>query len=79
MTSKFYSNRNKWQQDSVPLLLTINNLSLTINKLLQFATNLVLLVSGSQPDLWIPRSNKSGGMLCGHGSGLQRLPVSLGW
>jgi hypothetical protein len=46
--------RNKWQQDSVAFLLTIN-------KLLQFATNLVLFGLGSQPGFWILGS-KSGGM-----------------
>jgi hypothetical protein len=42
MTRKSSSKRNKWQQDSMALVLTINNLLLTINKLLQFATKPVL-------------------------------------
>ena len=74
--SIFPQKRNKWQQDSVALPLTIHNPLLSINKLLQFVTipRLIrfVIVAGSL-DLQL-----SGGTLCVYGSGIQRFPVSSG-
>src|SRR5262249_34802218 len=78
MATNLPQNRIKLQQISLVLLLTSNNLLLTINKSLQFATKLVLfgsLIAARSLDLGL----KIGGMPCALGWGLPRFRVLLGW
>src|SRR5215472_18283819 len=66
----------RFLQESVALPLTIHNLLLTINKLLQFVTIPRLIrfaIAAGSPDLQL-----SGGTLCADGSGLQQFRVSPG-